>query len=49
MFKQSFTQTLTAVIATVVLSATCLTAAVGPATPLGAGKTAVTLAAQAAA
>ena len=45
MFKQTFTQTLTAVVATVVLSATCLSAAVGPATHTG-GRTAVAMAAK---
>ena len=45
MFKRTFTQTLTAMFATVVLSATCLTAAIGPAQP-DVGKAAVAMAAK---
>ena len=45
MFKSNWSTTVTTVLATAVMSATCLFAAVGPAQP-GVGKTAVTMAAQ---
>ena len=43
--SKNWTNTLTAIVATVVMSATCLAAAVGPAQP-GAGKAAAAMAAK---
>ncbi len=44
MFKTELSRTVTAIVATVLMSATCLAAAVGPAQP-GAGRAAVAMAA----
>ena len=45
MLKPDWTRTLTAIVATVVMSATCLAAAIGPAQP-DAGRAAVAMAAK---